>query len=233
MIDYLISKSNPRVQTLSLALISMIASSQGGIEYLTQGTDDMVRKYYEQISHVADLTVAHRFGLAVFYKFSSHKDFALHLLDCKIDSYIMDFLQRYDAKKGIHSFFPIFYTALSYNILTSPSTQEKIGKFTTRYSPLLIALLEFFKKDLPSAAHQTVLEIFKYMFGPKEVYFRDLLIEARAQETLRIYYSSLQSMFSGNIILRSKATHSRTSCRTVFPNDQRYSLRKAKTESKR
>ena len=33
--------------------------------------------------------------------------------------------------------------------------------------------------------------------GPKEVYYWDLLMESRAEDTLRVYYSSLQSMFAG------------------------------------
>lgn len=197
MLDYLVSKSNPRVQTLSLSLISMMASSQSGLDYLTQNNSDYVRKYLEHITHVPEFSVAHRFALAILYKFSSHKDFALSLLDNKIDTYILDFIQRYGAKQSSHSYFPIFYMALSYNILTSPCTQEKVGKFTTRYAPLSACLLDFFKKDLPSAAHQSILEIFKYLMGPKEVYYRDLLIESRAEETLRVYYSSLHSMFAG------------------------------------
>ena len=197
MIEYLISKSNPRVQTLSLAVISMISSSDSGIDYLTHNKSDTVRKYYDQVLHVPELTVAHRFSLAILYKFSSHKDFALHLLDCKTDNYIRDFIAGYSTKKNIHSYFPIFYTALAYNIITNTNTREMLGKFTTRYSPLLIELLEFFKKDLPSAAHINILEIFRTLLGPKEVYYRDLLVESRAQETLRVYFSSLRNIFSG------------------------------------
>lgn len=197
MLDYLISKSNPRVQTTALAVLSMIASSEAGIDYLMQKNTDYVRKYYEYLTHVPELSVAHRFALAIMYKMSSHKDFAVHLLECKIDSYIRSFMEGYDSKKSLHSFFPIFYTALAYNVITSESTREKISKFITRYAPLLTELLEFFKKDLPSAAHLNIIEIFKYLMGTKEVYYRDLLIESRAPETLRVYYSSLRSIFAG------------------------------------
>ena len=197
MIDYIISKSNARVQTLSLSLVSMISSSQAGIDYLIETNVEYVRKYYDHIIHVPEFTVAHRSALAILYKFSSHKDFALALMDNKIDTFILDFMQRYSPKKSIHSFFPIYYMALSYNILTSPCTQAKIGKFSTCYATLCASLLDFFKKDLPSGAHQTILEIFRYLMGPKEVYYRDLLMESRAEDTLRVYYSSLQSMFAG------------------------------------
>lgn len=197
MLDYLISKSNPRVQTTSLGLISMIASSDSGLEYLTQKQTDYVRKYYEHLVHVPELSVAHRFALAVMYKMSSHKDFAVHLLDCKVDNYIRSFIDGYSSKKAVHSYFTIFYTALAYNIITSIHTREKMGKFVTRYAPLMTELLEFFKKDLPSAAHLNILEICRFLLGPKEIYYRDLVVEARVQETLRVYYSSLRTLFAG------------------------------------
>lgn len=197
MLDYLISKSNPRVQALSLAVISMIASSDAGLDYLTQNNPDFVRTYYEHLIHVPEMTVAHRFALAILYKMSSHKTFALQLLDLKVDSYLQSFMESYQKKKGVHSFFPIFYTALGYNIFTSPHTREKLGKFTTRYSPVLAEYLDFFKRDLPSAAHLNILETFRTLLGPQEVYYRDLLIESRASETLRLYFSSLQAIFAG------------------------------------
>lgn len=197
MLDYLVSKSNPRVQALSLAVISMIASSEAGVDYLTQNKADYVRKYYEHLVHVPELSVAHRFALATMFKLSSHRDFALHLLDCKVDSYLQAFMSSYQAKKGVHSYFPIFYTALAFNVVTSPHCREKLGKFTTRYAPLLAELLDFFKRDLPSAAHLNILETFRALLGPQEVYYRDLLVESRAPDTLRLYFSSLQALFAG------------------------------------
>lgn len=197
MLDYLISKSNPRVQTLSLSVISMIASSEAGLDYLTQKNSDYVRKYYEHLTHVPELSVAHRFALAILFKMSSHRDFSLHLLDCKLDNYLMTFMQSYITKKSVHSYFPIFYTALAYNVITSLHTREKISKFTTRYAPLLAELLDFFKRDLPSSAHMNILETFRVLLGPKEVYYRDVLVESRASDTLRLYFSSLQAMFAG------------------------------------
>lgn len=174
----------------------MIASAEKGIQYLTAPAES-VKRYCDFITHVPEMSVAHRFGLAVLYKFSTFKDYASQMLDMKIDNYILEFIDAYNPKK-CHSYFPIFYTALAYNLLTNATTREKVSKFTNRYAPFCVKLLEFFKQDLPSAAHQNILEMFKFMLTEKEVYYRDLMIEARAADTLKQYFSSLQSIFKGN-----------------------------------
>ena len=67
--------------------MSMVASSEIGIEYITKPTE-AVRKHMDFITNVPEMSVAHRFGIALLYKYSLHKDFSLILLDNKIDNYI-------------------------------------------------------------------------------------------------------------------------------------------------
>lgn len=194
-VEYLVNKSNPRIQTVALSIISMIVASEQGAEYFTKPYDSL-RKYVDMLVNVPEMSVAHRFGLAIIHKMSYYSPYPPTLLDCKIDNYIMQFMENYNAKK-CHAYFAIFYTALAYNILTSPQTRDKISRFSNRYSPFCVALLEFFKKDLPSAAYQNILETFKYMLADKEIFFRDLMTDSRGLDTLRIYGSNLHSMFKG------------------------------------
>ena len=195
LIEYLTSRSNQRVQTVSLALMSMIASSESGTAYLTKSKESMSR-YLDIIQKVPELTVAHRFGLAVLHKLSYSRSLANQMIESKADNYISEFLTNYSSKKT-HSFFPIFYTALAYNMFSNPDSRDKISRFATRYAPLLMKLLDFFKNDIPSSAHQNILQLFKYFLVEKEVYFRDLMMECKASDTLRVYSNSLQSMFKG------------------------------------
>lgn len=193
MIDYLVNKSNTRVQTVALSVVSMMASSERGVDYLTRSTDS-IRKFCEIVFNVPEMSVAHRFGVAILYKLSCHKDLAKDLLENKVDNYILDFMSGYNSTI-CHSYFPIFYMALSFNLLTSQFSRDKISRFINRYGPFCQKLLSFFKKDLPSAAHQTILETFKYLLYDKEIYYRDLMVECRAVDVLREYYSSVESLF--------------------------------------
>lgn len=194
-LEYVIVRSNPRIQTVGLGVMSMIASSDTGAKYMIK-VDQSLRKYVEFVAQVPQYTVAHRFGLSVLYKLSSDPDNTLPMLDAKVEEQIKSFCEAFDPKKH-HSFFPIFFTALAYNIFTSDATREKVGKFISRFGPVMVKLLELFAKDLPSAAHQLILDLFMYLMQTKEVYYRDLIAECRAQDTLRRYYSSLQTMFAG------------------------------------
>lgn len=175
--------------------MSMVASSEEGAMYLTKPFD-CVRKYVEMIDNVPMGAVANRFGLAFLYKLSSYPQFPLPMIDSKIENYISQFIDAYKPKKT-HAYFPIYYTALAYNVLTSQHTRDKVAKFSNRFAPFCVKLLEFFKKDLPSAAHQNILEAFKYMLADKEIFYRDLMVDSRGADTLRIYGSNLHSMFKG------------------------------------
>lgn len=178
-----------------MGVMSMIASSENGMKYMTK-VNESLRKYVEFMGQVPPYTVAHRFGISILYKFSCHPENTLGMLDAKVEEHIKTFCETFDPKKH-HSFFAIFYTALAYNIFTSEHTREKVSKFINRFGPVMVKLLEVFTKDLPSAAHQFILDLFMHMMQTKEVYYRDLVAECRALDTLRKYYSSLQSMFAG------------------------------------
>ena len=192
-VDFLVNSSNLRIQTVSLSLLSMVASAESGVEYLLR-PNDAIRSLCSMATNVEVNSVAHRFALAFVHKLSYHGDLPAQLLDNKVDAWVLEFVDRYSPKKT-HSFFPIFYTALAYNLLTSPACQDKVSKFVNRFAPFCAKLLGFFKKELPVASYYNILELFKYLMVDKEVYFRDLVIESKAPDTLREYASSLISMF--------------------------------------
>jgi hypothetical protein len=106
-----------------------------GAMYLTKPFD-CVRKYVEMIDNVPMGTVANRFGLAFLYKLSSYPQFPLPMIDSKIENYISQFIDAYKPKKT-HAYFPIYYTALAYNVLTSQHTRDKVAKFSNRFAPFL------------------------------------------------------------------------------------------------
>lgn len=194
--EHLTSRSNARIQTASLAVASMLASSERGVEYLNP-KEDALGRYLDIVQKIPEYSVAQRFGLALLHKLSYNRKLAAAMIDGKAETFTLQFLATYKPD-ACHSFFPIFHTAFVYNLFTNPLCWEKISRFAARYAPFLAKLLEFFKKDLPPAAHQNVLELFKYFLVDKEVYFRDLMVECKAVDTLRVYSNSLQAMFKSS-----------------------------------
>lgn len=194
--EHLTSRSGARVQTVALAVASMMASSERGTAYLT-ARPEAVGRYLDVVQKLPEHSVAQRFGLALLHKLSYDRKLAAALLDQKAENFSAQFLAGYKADAS-HSFFPIFHTALVFNLLANPLAWEKVSRFAARYAPFLTKLLEFFKKDIPPAAHQNILELFRYFLVEKEVYFRDLMVECKALDTLRIYSSSLQAMFKSS-----------------------------------
>jgi len=197
LFEHLTSRSSARTQTVALALASMVASSEPGVAYLASKEDAPVR-YLDIVQKLPENSVAQRFGLALLHKLSYNQKLAVALLDAKAETFTAQFLASYKPE-ACHSFLPIFHTALAFNLFANPLSWEKVSRFSARYAPFLGQLLEFFKRDLPPAAHQNILELFRHFLVEREVYFRDLMVECKAQDSLRVLASSLQSLFKGRL----------------------------------
>ena len=89
--EHLASRAGARVQTASLAVASMVASSERGAAYLVS-RPEAVARILEVVQRVPERSVAQRFGLALLQKLSYERGTAAALLDLKAESFTAGFL---------------------------------------------------------------------------------------------------------------------------------------------
>ena len=102
-----------------LSFISIIVSTQEGVEYITKVNYDIIQKIIEIVKGTEDGQVLQRFCLAILQKVGSKNEIISLYLKYGLIDWIIKFLQRSRINKKINSFCLNYASALLANILKS------------------------------------------------------------------------------------------------------------------
>lgn len=109
------------------ALISVIASTLKGVEYLVENDHSVLQKIIDVLKEQEDGSVTQRFCVAILQKMSIKEDLVDVLMKNKMIEWIVKLIER-STSKEIHTFSLDFGSALLANILHANSTLEYLEK---------------------------------------------------------------------------------------------------------
>ena len=144
------------------ALISVIASTPQGVDYLIQVDMEIVKKTIEILKEQEDGSVTQRFWIAILQKMSVKEQVIPVLVEHDMIDWILALLNK-SKKSDIHIFSLDFSSALLANILHCHSTLEKLeddGRFTKE---IMISLLSLLKENIPSTVLMHILICLSYL----------------------------------------------------------------------
>ena len=144
------------------ALISVIASTPQGVDYLIQVDMEIVKKTIEILKDQEDGSVTQRFWIAILQKMSVREEVIPILVDHDMINWILALLSK-SKKSDIHIFSLDFSSALLANILHCYTTLEKLeedGDFTKK---IMISLLSLLKENIPSTVLMHILICLSYL----------------------------------------------------------------------
>mmetsp|Transcript_12517 Transcript_12517/g.12301 ORF Transcript_12517/g.12301 Transcript_12517/m.12301 type:complete len:189 (-) Transcript_12517:297-863(-) len=144
------------------ALISVIASTIKGVDYLTQIDLSIAEKVIEILKEQEDGSVTQRFCIAILQKMSV-KEVTIELFVQK--NMIQWVLKLLEKSKGqdIHIFSLDFSSALLANILHSHSTLDYLEKNTKVTKDIMVGLLSLLKENIPTSVLMHILICLSYL----------------------------------------------------------------------
>lgn len=195
LVDCMLNQPKAALQTINFAVLSMIASSAEGAEYLMKYKNFLPRVFKTLKQSESD-TVLNRFALALVQKLSWLEQGAVYLLENKFCSWGVDYLEEIDPIKE-HSFMPIYILSAIYNVLLAEANQDDILLDISQYAKLLKRIVKLLAKELPGACYISILEILK-AFNRENPRWADIDLEAKVTSSLKEYLSDFENIFKGN-----------------------------------
>ena len=194
VIESMLNQPKATLQTVNLGVLSMVASTIEGCEYLLK-YKKFLNRLWKAMKTCENDTVLQRFALSILQKMSGLEQGAVFLFENKFVEWALDYLEEMDPLKE-HSFMPIYILSTVYNVLLADANQPDILLNITLYSKILKRLLGLVKMDLPGACYIAILEIVKGFnrFNPR---WEDFEIEAKVNSTLKEYLDDFENMFKG------------------------------------
>ena len=148
------------------SLISVVACTQQGVDYLTLFGNAVVRQIMDivklKLDECEDGTVAQRFCLAVLQKMSVKEQCTNQMFDANFAQWILSLIER-SCKKEVHSFCLDFGSALLANIFHSAAVLEKLEKNPQLLYELLSKLIALLKEPLPTSVLIHLLICLSYL----------------------------------------------------------------------
>ena len=144
------------------ALISVIASTPQGVEYLIEKSTDILDKTIAILKDQEDGSVTQRFCIAILQKMSVKEETIPVLVQADMIDWILKLL---DKSKGtdIHIFSLDFSSALLANILHCPTTLEKLEAEPDLSKEIMMSLLQLLKENIPSTVLMHILICLSYL----------------------------------------------------------------------
>ena len=123
----LLSISSHALKHALCALISVIASTLKGVEYLVENDHSVLQRIIDILKEQEDGSVTQRFCVAILQKMSVKEDLVELLVKNKMIDWIIKLIER-STTKEIHTFSLDFGSALMANILHAGSTLDALEK---------------------------------------------------------------------------------------------------------
>lgn len=109
------------------ALISVIASTYKGVEYLVENDQTILQKIVDILKEQEDGSVTQRFCVAILQKMSIKEDLVDLLVKNKMIDWIIKLIER-STTKEVHTFSLDFASALLANVLHANNTLDMLEK---------------------------------------------------------------------------------------------------------
>lgn len=172
------------------ALVSVIASTAKGVDYLTQVDLAIAEKVIEILKEQEDGSVTQRFCIAILQKMSV-KEATIDLFVNKgLIQWILKLLEK-NKSQEIHIFSLDFSSALLANILHSNQTLEYLEKQTAQTRDMMKSLLSLLKENIATSVLMHVLICLSYLSKER---FSSIIEECQFVEKISDfveYYSQL------------------------------------------
>lgn len=144
------------------ALISVVASTIKGVDYLTQISLEISEKVIEILKEQEDGSVTQRFCIAILQKMSV-KETTIELFVQKgLMQWVLKLLEK-SKTIDIHIFSLDFASALLANILHSHSTLEFLEKNSKQTKDIMASLLSLLKENIPTSVLMHILICLSYL----------------------------------------------------------------------
>lgn len=144
------------------ALVSVIASTIKGVDYLTQIDLAITEKVIEILKEQEDGSVTQRFCIAILQKMSV-KETTIELFVGKgLISWVLRLLEK-SKSVDIHIFSLDFASALLANILHSHTTLEYLEKQAQQTRDMMKSLLSLLKENIPTSVLMHILICLSYL----------------------------------------------------------------------
>ena len=144
------------------ALISVIASTVKGVEYLTQCDLAIARRTIEILKDQEDGSVTQRFCIAILQKMSVKEETIGVFVQHEIVQWVLKLLEK-SKSLDIHIFSLDFSSALLANILHSPATLEHLEKNARFTLEIMVTLLTLLKENIPTSVLMHILICLSYL----------------------------------------------------------------------
>ena len=144
------------------ALISVIASTPQGVDYLTTHGMEIVTQVIDILKEQEDGSVTQRFCIAILQKMSVKEDLIPILVDAELIDWILRLLEKSKSTE-IHIFSLDFSSALLANILHSNSTLEMLVQEPDKTKEIMMTLLHLLKENVPSTVLMHILICLSYL----------------------------------------------------------------------
>jgi len=144
------------------ALISVIASTLKGVEYLVENDHSLLQKIIDVLKEQEDGSVTQRFCVAILQKMSIKEDLVDVLMKNKMMEWIVKLIER-STTKEIHTFSLDFGSALLANILHANSTLDYLEKNPAVTKNMMERLLALIRGTIPTSVLMHVLICLSYL----------------------------------------------------------------------
>ena len=172
-----------------LSFISIIASTQEGVEYIIKENFDIIKKIIEIVKGTEDGQVLQRFCLSILQKMGgSNKDIISLYLKFGLIDWIIKLLQRSRINKNINSFCLDYSSALLANILKSEVTITFLENNSSVCRNLIETFLSMIDDNTPTTMLKHILMCLGYLNIEK---FSDIKAECRFLSRGQQFYENL------------------------------------------
>lgn len=144
------------------ALISVIASTPHGVEYLVTKGSEILDKCITILKEQEDGSVTQRFCIAILQKMSVRDETIPALVEADMINWILRLLEK-SKSTDIHIFSLDFSSALLANILHCPTTLEKLEQEAEFAKEIMMTLLQLLKENIPSTVLMHILICLSYL----------------------------------------------------------------------
>lgn len=161
LMDLLAINSNALKHALC-ALISVIAATYKGVEYLTEADLSVMQRIIDILKEQEDGSVTQRFCLAILQKMSIKEDLIEVLLKNKMHEWLLKLIER-SVGHEIHQFSLDFGSAVLANILHANSTLEMLDKHPTLAKSMLERMLSLIRQNIQTSVLMHILICLSYL----------------------------------------------------------------------
>ena len=144
------------------ALISVIASTLKGVEYLVENDHTVLQKIIDILKEQEDGSVTQRFCIAILQKMSAKEDLVDLLVKNKMIDWIIKLIER-STSKEIHTFSLDFGSALLANILHVNTTLDFLEKDPSFTKNIMQRLLTLIRESIPTSVLMHILISLSYL----------------------------------------------------------------------